>query len=193
MAAQLDRAGFNMNGTPYYEVIDGLKKGRASAIALLQQAIKSLEDKISESGEPAAEDAGGKTLRAILEGPDLHCSHRSSSSAILLEWALRECDRDAVRALKNNLVRLHSGEEGDGTSLMETVFSPRSLFFVSTMAATQVGPKDEQKGFMMMFSGLSRAPQPASAPAPIKDDPERALEFIAFVSLLAKLLDGSKK
>ncbi|MGB6753386.1 MAG: hypothetical protein WBE71_12695 [Xanthobacteraceae bacterium] len=32
MAAQLDRAGFNMNGTPHFEVIDGLKKGRASAI-----------------------------------------------------------------------------------------------------------------------------------------------------------------
>ena len=27
----------------------------------------------------------------------------------------------------------------------------------------------------------------------IHDDPERALEFIAFVSLLAKLLDGAKR
>jgi hypothetical protein len=27
----------------------------------------------------------------------------------------------------------------------------------------------------------------------IKDDPERALEYIAFISLLAKLLDGAEK
>jgi Protein of unknown function (Hypoth_ymh) len=51
----------------------------------------------------------------------------------------------------------------------------------------------EQLGFMMMFSGAVAGLRNPRAHKLINDDPERALEFIAFVSLLAKLLDGAKK
>jgi hypothetical protein len=51
---------------------------------------------------------------------------------------------------------------------------------------------DEQQGFMYLFSGAVMGLRNPRAHAFIKDDPERALEFIAFVSLLAKLLDGAK-
>ncbi|MGA7429617.1 MAG: TIGR02391 family protein [Xanthobacteraceae bacterium] len=98
---------------------------------------------------------------------------------------------DAVKAL-NNLVRLHSGEEADGTSLMETVFSPKKPILRFNDGRDQ-SDHDEQKGFMMMFSGAVAGLRNPRAHRLIKDDPERALEFIAFVSLLAKLLDGSKK
>lgn len=47
--------------------------------------------------------------------------------------------------------------------------------------------RDEQKGFMMMFSGAVSGLRNPRAHGFINDDPERALEFIAFVSLLAKL------
>ena len=53
--------------------------------------------------------------------------------------------------------------------------------------------EDEQQGFMMMFGGAVAGLRNPRAHKLIKDDPERALEFIAFVSLLAKLLDGAKK
>ena len=46
---------------------------------------------------------------------------------------------------------------------------------------------------MMMFSGAVAGLRNPRAHKFIKDDPERALEFIAFVSLLAKLLDDAKK
>ena len=52
---------------------------------------------------------------------------------------------------------------------------------------------DEQTGLMMMFSGAVAGLRNPRAHKLIKDDAERALEFIAFVSLLAKLLDGAKK
>ena len=42
---------------------------------------------------------------------------------------------------------------------------------------------------MMMFSGAVAGLRNPRAHSFIEDDPERALEFIAFVSLLAKLLD----
>jgi hypothetical protein len=52
---------------------------------------------------------------------------------------------------------------------------------------------DEQKGFMMMFSGAVAGLRNPRAHKIIEDDPEMALEFIAFVSLLAKLADKAKK
>jgi uncharacterized protein (TIGR02391 family) len=52
--------------------------------------------------------------------------------------------------------------------------------------------RNEQKGFMMMFSGSVSGLRHPRAHGFIHDDPERALEFIAFVSLLAKLLDEAK-
>ena len=53
--------------------------------------------------------------------------------------------------------------------------------------------KDEQKGFMMLFSGAVAGLRNPRAHTFMQDDPERALEFIAFVSPLAKLLDGATK
>jgi Protein of unknown function (Hypoth_ymh) len=44
-----------------------------------------------------------------------------------------------------------------------------------------------------MFSGAVSGLRNPQAHGFIKDDPERALAFIVFVSLLAKLLDGAKK
>ena len=49
--------------------------------------------------------------------------------------------------------------------------------------------KDEQKGFMQLFAGAVSGLRNPRAHGFVQDDPERALEFIAFVSLLAKLLD----
>jgi Protein of unknown function (Hypoth_ymh) len=45
---------------------------------------------------------------------------------------------------------------------------------------------------MMMFSGAVAGLRNRRAHGFIKNDPERALELIAFVNLLAKLLDGAK-
>ena len=46
---------------------------------------------------------------------------------------------------------------------------------------------------VMMFAGAVAGLRNPRAHKLIKDDPERALEFIAYVSLLAKLLDGANK
>jgi hypothetical protein len=46
---------------------------------------------------------------------------------------------------------------------------------------------------MMMFSGAVSLAQKPACPRFVHDDPERILEFIAFVSLLAKLLNQAKQ
>jgi uncharacterized protein (TIGR02391 family) len=86
----------------------------------------------------------------------------------------------------------HSGEALDGTTLMQKVFSQNNPILRFNPLADE-SDRNEQLGFMMMFSGAVAGLRNPRAHKLIKDDPERALEFIAFVSLLAKLLDGAKK
>ncbi len=45
---------------------------------------------------------------------------------------------------------------------------------------------------MMMFAGAVAGLRNPRAHKFVNDDPERALEFIAYISLLAKLLDSAK-
>jgi uncharacterized protein (TIGR02391 family) len=84
------------------------------------------------------------------------------------------------------LVRLRSGLDIDGTPLMEKAVSPNNPILKFNDLSDQ-SDRDEQKGFMMMFSGAVSGLTNPRAHGFIHDDPERALEFIAFVSLLAKL------
>ena len=75
---------------------------------------------------------------------------------------------------------------------MTTVFAPKNPILRFNNLLDQ-SDQDEQRGFMMMFSGAVAGLRNPRAHKLIKDDPERALEFIAYVSLLAKLLDGAIK
>jgi uncharacterized protein (TIGR02391 family) len=190
-AGHLDTASLNyLHPTPLHEVIDGLRKGKERALALLTQAITSFEEKLADLGEPAADDPSAKTLRAY-EGLDLHPEIARAASDLYRNGHYANAIEDAVKAL-NDLVRLRSGANLDGTSLMETVFSPKNPVLRFNDARDQ-SDHDEQKGFMMMFSGAVASLRNPRAHRLIKDDPERTLEFIAFVSLLAKLLEGAKK
>jgi uncharacterized protein (TIGR02391 family) len=95
--------------------------------------------------------------------------------------------------LLNALVRMRSGVENlDGSKLMERVFNPSNpVLRVNDLADDS--DRDEQRGYMMLFSGAVAGLRNPRAHKLIEDDAERALEFIAFVSLLAKLLDGAEK
>jgi uncharacterized protein (TIGR02391 family) len=75
---------------------------------------------------------------------------------------------------------------------MEKTFSPNNPIHKFNNLLDQ-SDKDGQKGFMQMFSGAVSGLRNPRAHGFIHDDPERALEFIAFVSLLAKLLDEAKR
>jgi uncharacterized protein (TIGR02391 family) len=80
----------------------------------------------------------------------------------------------------------------DGTKLMEHVFSPTKPVLRFNALADE-SDRNEQRGYMMLFSGAVAGLRNPRAHKLIQDDAERALEFIAFVSLLAKLLDGAEK
>ena len=161
-------------------------RGRDRAIVVIESAIEWLNEKLAD----AEEDATGKTLRAY-EGLDLHPEIGGAASKLYRDGHYSTAVEHAVKAL-NDLVRLRSGLELEGMQLMQQAFSPNNPILKFNDLSNK-SDKDEQMGFMMMFSGAVAGLRNPRAHGFIHDDPERALEFIAFVSLLAKLLDEAKR
>jgi uncharacterized protein (TIGR02391 family) len=171
---------------PARDIVRGVEGGQQRAIALLSQEVALMREQLGEEGDGLADRA----IRAY-SNLDLHPEIARAASELYRDGHYANAIEDAVKAL-NNLVRMRSGEALDGAALMQKVFSPNApILRFNTMA--DPSDKDEQLGFMMMFSGAVAGLRNPRAHKLIKDDPERALEFIAFVSLLAKLLDGAKK
>jgi uncharacterized protein (TIGR02391 family) len=178
----------------YYSDMDTSLKGNiekvvrnvSSARSMLASLIETLEEQIGDEGGNAV----SRSLRAY-SGLDLHPEVARAASQLFKDGHYANAVEAAVKAL-NGLVRLRSELEHDGTTLMERAFSPGNPVLKFNSLQDQ-SDKDEQKGYMQMFSGAVSGLRNPRAHGFIQDKPERALEFIAFVSLLAKLLDESRK
>jgi uncharacterized protein (TIGR02391 family) len=174
-------------GTPDREWFEGYRGAVAKAISTLQTAVEFLEEKLEDMGESPEAQA----LQAY-QGLELHVEIDRAGGELYRNGHFANAIEDSVKAL-NALVRLRSGvDDLDGTKLMEHVFSPNSpvLKFNELKDKSE---EAEQRGFMMLFSGAVVGLRNPRAHKLIQDDPEQALEFIAFISLLAKLLDSTRK
>lgn len=185
---RLDTASINMmHQTPIHEVREGLRRGISTTKAHLETIKKGFLEELGDAGLTSS----GKTLKAY-EGLELHPEIERAVGNLYRDGHYANAVEDATKAL-NALVRMRSGvEDKDGSALMEAVFSPKNpiLKFNQLADASDI---DEQKGFMMMMSGAVAGLRNPRAHKIIKDDPEMALEYIAYVSLLAKLVDKSSK
>jgi uncharacterized protein (TIGR02391 family) len=171
---------------PRHVLVEAFHAGQRRAVSRIDAMIQLLSERLENSGETGV----ARALRAY-EGLALHPEIERAAGALYRDGHYANSIEDAVKAL-NGVVRLRSDLELDGTALMERAFSPTNPVLKFNDLQTP-SDKDEQKGFMMLFSGSVAGLRNPRAHALIRDDPERALEFIAFVSLLAKLLDGAKK
>lgn len=171
---------------PLYEKVETYKKGIARAIGNLETAIELLNEQLEDMGETP----GGRAVQAW-DGLDLHPEIERRVGQLYRDGHYSNAVESAVKAL-NGLVRFRSDvEDLDGSKLMEHVFSLKNPVLSFNDLTDQSG-KDEQRGFMMLFSGAVAGLRNPRSHEFIEDDPERALEFIAFISLLAKLLDEAK-
>lgn len=184
----LDTAGVYMNrAARIEEVREGLRRGVATSRAQLEAIRGGFLEELGDAGQTST----GKTLKAY-EGLELHPVIERAAGQLFRDGHYANAVEDAVKAL-NALVRLNSGiDDKDGTQLMEYVFNPKTPILKFNSLADQ-SDADEQRGFMMMFSGAVAGLRNPRAHKIIKDDPEMALEFVAFISLLAKLDDGAMK
>lgn len=188
-AAHLDRASINMMyATPLHELREGLHKGVADAKMTLKTVIDLFEEKLEDLGETEA----GRTLTA-LDGLDLHPEVSRAATKLFRDGHYAEAVGRAVQTLIL-LVKMRSGRQDlDGDALMRHVFSLKAplLRFNKLRDRTD---EDEQRGMMELFAGAVAALRNPRAHNPlIKDSPERALEYIAFISLLAKRLDEAEQ
>lgn len=185
---ELNRSVMNyMYHTPITEVRAGLVEGIASSKSTLQ----TIKEIFLEELEDAGLGSSTKSMKAY-EGLELHTAIERAAGQLFRDGHYANAVEDSVKAL-NALVRLNSGiDNKDGTALMETVFSPKTpiLKFNQLTDASDI---DEQKGFMMLFSGAVAGLRNPRAHKIIEDDSRTALEFIAFISLLATLADKAKK
>lgn len=157
-------------------------------VARTLSALETLRDLLKEKAAPDDGRGGGRVIRAY-EGLELHPEIARAASKRYLAGQYADAVEASVKAL-NALVRMRSGLEHDGTTLMERAFNPSNPVLKFNQLVDQ-SDRDEQKGFMMMFCGAVAGLRNPRAHKFIQDDPERALEFIAYVSLLAKLLDSA--
>jgi uncharacterized protein (TIGR02391 family) len=153
---------------------------------LLRSAISFLNESLLEF-----DDSGSSRVLRAFDGLNLHSEIERAAGKLYRDGHYANAIEDAVKAL-NDLVRLRSGKQIGGAPLMETVFSSKNpvLRFNEGKDESDV---NEQKGFMQLFSGAVTGLRNPRAHKLIQDDPEEALEFIAFISLLAKLLDRATK
>jgi uncharacterized protein (TIGR02391 family) len=176
-------SGFSSPSLP--ERRPAIRRAIANAASKLQSAISILKERLDDSGDTSS----ARAVRAY-GGLDLHKEIARAASKLYQDGHYSNAVEAAVKAL-NGLVRLRSGLDVDGMALMERAFSPSNPAIGFNDLSDQ-SDRDEQKGFMMMFCGAVAGLRNPRAHGFIHDDPERALEFVAFVSLLAKLLDEVK-
>ncbi|MET4233751.1 uncharacterized protein (TIGR02391 family) [Bradyrhizobium sp. LA6.10] len=189
-----DAFDFHVN-LRWFTMVSGNESDRSQQFGKgIDRSRKAVADAIKRLNEwalDADEDASSRVIRAY-EGLDLHPEIARAASELYANKHYANAIEDAVKAL-NAFVRLRSGvEDRDGIKLMEFVFSVKNPVLAFNDLRND-SDEDEQKGFMMMFSGAVAGLRNPRAHRLVQDDPERALEFIAFISLLAKLVDGAKR
>ncbi len=184
----LDTASINMAyGTPIQEVQAGYKRGINQAISNLQTIIELFEEKIEDKGDSPV----GRAMRAFSD-LDLHPEISRAVSKLFLDGHYANAIEDSCKVL-DAIVKLRSGiDDRSGTELMQAVFSPKNPVLQFSGLSTE-SERSEQQGMMFLYSGAMLAFRNPRAHELMEDDPERALEYIAFISLLAKSLDDATR
>lgn len=184
----IDPRSFNtLYKTPLHEIHAHIKESVDRSLAVLE----AIREHFIETLEDAGKIGSLKPIKAY-DGLDLHPVIVKSCSQLFKDGHYADAVENAMKAL-NSLVRLNSGvEDRDGEKLMQYAFGGKSPVLKVNKLADQ-SDQDEQRGFMYLFSGAVAGLRNPRAHKIIKDDPEMALEFIAFISLLAKFADKAEK
>jgi uncharacterized protein (TIGR02391 family) len=161
--------------------------GIPQTITLIQGLIARLEEKLTDlQGDATAR------VRSAFESMELHPRVAGASSDLYRDRHYRQSVLDASIALVNYVKEKSRRHDLDGAALMSTVFSPNSPVLAFNALADQTD-KDEQQGMMHLFMGAVLALRNPRAHSVFDDSPELALDYIAFLSMLAKRLEGAKR
>jgi uncharacterized protein (TIGR02391 family) len=180
----LDTASINMlHPTPLHEIREGYKRGIDRAVSTLRTIIDLFQENLADGG-------GTPTSRAARAFRELrlHPEIVRATEKLFYDGHYANAVEDACKVL-DSLVKMRSKRfDLGGTELMQHVFSPKAPVLSFNTLRTETD-RSEQQGMMFLYSGAMLALRNPRAHELIEDDPETALEYIGFLSLLAKSLD----
>lgn len=174
-------------GPSLAEIRDIYRDGIGRAVSSLTALISLFEEKIGG-------DDPGATARARRQfgDLDLHPEIGRAATKLFEDGHYANAIEDACKAL-DGLVKMRSGRfDLSGTDLMNNVFSPKAPVLKFNDLKTE-SDESEQRGRMFLFSGAMLAVRNPRAHGLIEDSAENALDYIAFLSLLAKMVDGATR
>jgi len=177
-----------------YNMMDGpgehqrqFAEGHPRTVALLEGLIARLNERRGEQAR--SPDA---RARSAFDGLNLHPRISAVATDLYRDGHYRNAVLDASVALVNYVKEKSRQHDLDGASLMRTVFSVNNTILAFNALADQ-SDRDEQQGLMHLFEGAVLAFRNPRAHDLDADSPEDAMEYLAFLSLLAKRLDQAKR
>lgn len=133
-------------------------------------------------------------LRVVkkLQIEGLHDSVVSAASDLFADGHYSQAIFEALKALDNR-VKTQSGLDLSGRTLMEQAFKPE-LPRINLAVESGRSAHDEQEGFRFIFMGVAQGIRnPKGHELVEQDDPQRALEYLAMVSVLFRRLDDASE
>lgn len=125
-----------------------------------------------------------------LELQNLHPDVVRVASALFVDGHYAQAVFEATKMLELR-VKHQSGLDLSGTPLMTKAFSGDPPPIDMAVEAGQSG-QDEQDGFRFLFMGVTRGIRNPKAHSSVaQGDPQRALEYLALVSILVRRLDDA--
>ena len=131
-------------------------------------------------------------VRPAFEEDSLHPKIVAATKALYRDAHYRDAVLGASIALIKLVQTKSRRPDLDGVALMSTVFSKNKPI----LAINKMKDKtdwDEQEGMMHLLMGAVLAIRNPRAHGLFADDPESALEYIGFISMLAKRVDRAKR
>jgi uncharacterized protein (TIGR02391 family) len=155
-------------------------------ITNLRTIIELFNEKLADGGDTPAT----KARRAFGE-LDLHPEIVRACGQLFEDGHYAEAVENACKVL-DMLVKMRSMRmDPSGTELMQLVFSPKAPILKYNNQAND-SEKSEQQGMMYLFAGAMLALRNPRAHGLVDDHPENAVEYLSFLSMLAKSLDRTK-
>ena len=172
--------------TPAQEVRVQLKKKIDRAILQFESINDNFNFELNESkkGTPTR-------LLSSYQGLKLHERISQASDKLYRDGHYANAVEDAVKALIK-YVKEKSGADEDGKNLMQHVPSKNRPVLKFNELKTE-SDKNEQEGYMYLFTGAVVGFRNPRVDDLKTDDPETALEMIAFISFLSKLVDRANR
>ncbi len=181
-------AGSIAFGMSNSEIVEGIEKGKE----LVRNKLAGLINRLEEKRADLEATDGTRPPESYYRDLDLHPRIAAVATQRFLDGYPWDAVFNASKTLVNYVREKSECYDLDGAGLMRTVFSKNDavLAFNDRSGRTE---EDEQEGLMHLFEGAVLAIRNPGGHGFPEGPPERAIEYLELLSLLAYRVDNSKK